>query len=105
MESVKELTSKNFDNFIKSGVVVVEFGADWCNPCKIMKPIYHEVANMVKSVKFGTVDVDKENELAQRFEVRSVPTIIYFKSGKQIDSEIGVISKNDLLKKVKENIK
>ena len=105
MENVKELTSKNFDSFIKSGASVVEFGAAWCGPCKIMKPIYHAVANEEKKVKFGTIDVDKDNEVAQRFGVMNVPTIIFFKNGEQIDVEIGAMPKEELLKKIKDNYK
>lgn len=105
MESVKELNSKNFDSFIKSKNTIVEFGADWCNPCKIFEPIFHAAAKDIKNVKFGSVDVDKENEIAQRFGVMSVPTVIFFKDGEQVDVEIGAISKEEFIKKIKENSK
>jgi len=102
---VKDLTSKNFNEFIKSGVSVVDFSAEWCSPCKILKPIFHAVAGEIKGVKFGTVDIDKENDLAQRFGVMSVPTIIFFKKGEQIDMAVGALPKNELLKMVKANSK
>ena len=105
MDNLKNLNSKNFDAFIKSKYNVVEFGADWCNPCKIFKPIFHETAKSMKDVKFGSVDVDKENEIAQRFGVLSVPTIIFFRQGEQIDVDVGVISKEEFIKKIKENSK
>ncbi len=105
MERVKNLTSKNFDEFIKSGVSVVDFSADWCNPCKILNPIFHEVANEIRGVRFGVVDVDKEGNIAQRFGVMSVPTIIFFKKGNEKDVIVGALSKDELLKKIKENSK
>ncbi len=101
----KNLTSKTFNDFIKNGVSIVDFSADWCMPCKIMSPIVDETANKIKNAKFGKVDVDKETELAQRFGVMSVPTLLFFKNKEQIDMTVGVVSKDELIKKVEKMLK
>ncbi len=99
--TVKSLTAKNFDDFIKSGVSVIDFHADWCNPCRILSPTVEKVSEEMKGVKFGKVDVDKESKLAQRFYVMSIPTLIFFKNREQIDRIVGAVSKEELIKKIK----
>ena len=100
--AVKNLTSKNFDEFISKGASIVDFSAEWCSPCKFLKPIFEEASSEVKDVKFGSVDVEKEPELAQRFQVMSVPTLIFFKRKEQIDRFIGILSRENLIKKAGE---
>lgn len=98
-----ELNEGNFDDFISGGVSVVDFWADWCGPCKIMGPIFEEAAESLKGkVKFGKVDVDSNSDLSQRFEVMSIPTMIFFKDGEVADRVVGVIEKEDLLKRIEE---
>ena len=99
--SVKNLTSGNFDEIVKSGKAVIDFHAEWCNPCKIISPIVHKVAEKMKDVKFGKVDVDKEGELAQRFQVMSVPTLLFFSDGRQVDRIVGILSEEELIKRIK----
>ncbi len=98
---IKNLTSKDFNEFIEAGVGVVDFYADWCGPCKILSPIIEQIAKDMKEIKFGKIDVDKEQELAQRFEVMSIPTLIFFKKNEQADRAVGVISKEEIIKKIK----
>ena len=101
-KEITNLKSKNFSEFVKKGTAVVDFWAVWCGPCKIMEPIFDEVAEELKGkVKFGKVNVDENSEIAQKFEVMSIPTLIIFKEGKQIDRVIGVIEKEDLIDKIK----
>ena len=92
---IKNLTSANFDEFFAKSKIIVDFYADWCGPCKIIGPIMEELSDEVKDVKFGKVNVDKESDLAQRFNVMSVPTLIFFKNKKQIERTTGVISKDE----------
>jgi thioredoxin 1 len=98
--AVKNLTSKNFDDFISKGVCVVDFYADWCGPCKVVGPIVEELSGELKDFNFGKVDIDKENELAQRFQVMSIPTMIFFKKNEQVDRFTGALSKEELAEKV-----
>ncbi len=101
----KELNSSNFKEFTKQGVTVIDFWAEWCGPCKIMSPIFDQVAKEMKGhAKFGKVDVDQENEIAQEYEIMSIPTILIMKDGEQVDRSVGVIDKEDLIEKIKENL-
>ena len=104
-KGVTELDKKTFDKFIKEDKVVVDFWASWCGPCKILSPIVEEVASEMKDkAKFAKVNVDDNLELAQKFQVMSIPTLIFFRDGKQADRTVGVISKEEIEKKIK-NIK
>ncbi len=103
MTSVTNLNSGNFDKFVKDDIVVIDFWAEWCGPCKIMSPTFEEVAKEFKGrAKFGKINVDDETELAQRYNVMSIPTLMFFRDGKQVDEAIGVISKESLIKKIKD---
>jgi len=101
-ENVTDLTSKDFDKFVKEDKVVIDFWAPWCGPCKMMGPVFEEVAGEMKDkAKFGKVNVDEEGELAQRFQVMSIPTLIVFRDGEQVDRISGLASKEDLVEKIK----
>lgn len=102
--TVKNLTSKNFDEFIKKDSAVIDFSAEWCGPCKLLSPIFEQVANEIKDIKFGKVNVDNESELAQKFGIMSVPTLLFFKNGKNVERTIGFLSKNELIKRIQENL-
>lgn len=97
----KILKVNEFDNSIKEGVVIVDFFADWCGPCKMLAPIFEELEEEMKDkVKFFKVDVDQSGELASRFNVFSIPTIMIFKDGKDVSTEIGFLPKE----KIKANL-
>lgn len=90
----------NFNNIIDSKTpVLVDFFADWCGPCKmlasILKDVKDELGNTVKIVK---IDVDRNQPLASKYQVRGVPTMILFKDGKQLWRQSGVVQKNDIIK-------
>ena len=99
--TMKDLTSKTFDEFISKGNSVIDFHADWCGPCKIMEPILKDTSERTEGVKFARVDVDKEGGLAERFQVMSIPTLIFFKGKDQVDRFTGVLNKDELAKRVK----
>lgn len=83
--------------------VLVDFYAEWCGPCKMMKPILLDVAErMGDNASIIAIDVDKEEELANRFRIQSVPTLIIFKNGKQLWRHSGVITSNTLTQLLKE---
>ena len=90
------LDSKNFDSFVKKGKVVIDFWAAWCGPCKILSPVVEELASEMKNIKFGSVDVDAQSELAQRFQVMSIPTLLFFKDGELVNRTAGAMEKDDL---------
>lgn len=85
--------------------VVVDFHALWCSPCKIQSPILKEVANELGDrIKVIKIDVDQNSEIAGRYNIQSVPTLIMFKNGKQIWRQSGVVSKNQLYNVLTQNI-
>ncbi|MGM0608430.1 MAG: thioredoxin [Candidatus Muiribacteriota bacterium] len=94
-------SEEDFDNVIKENkLVVADFYADWCPPCKVLAPILEEVAadfeNQVKVIK---IDVDNNQELAKRFEVSAIPTIIYFKDGEIDETDVGAVEKETLIER------
>lgn len=95
---------EKFNELIQSTKpVLVDFYAEWCGPCKIMKPRILDVAErMGDNVKVVQIDVDKEKELATRFRISSVPTLIIFKNGKQQWRQSGIISALALIQLLKE---
>ncbi|MBS3099573.1 thioredoxin [Candidatus Pacearchaeota archaeon] len=100
-KSYTDLDAKKFDDFVKKGVAVIEFWAEWCGPCKIMGPVFEEVAEKTRGkTKFGKVNVDSNNEIAQKFGVMSIPTLIFFKDGEPVDRSVGVIDESNLKKRI-----
>lgn len=80
--------------------VVVDFWAEWCGPCKMLSPIVEEVAKEYKEVKFCRLNVDDNPNQAGKFQIMSIPTLIFFKQGKAIDKVVGLISKGEMVKRV-----
>jgi thioredoxin 1 len=94
---------KDFDSLIKEGRVVVDFYADWCGPCKILSPIIADISSEYDgTVKFAKVDVDGNQKLSQRFQVMSIPTVIFFKEGEQVERFSGALPKDEIKKKIDE---
>lgn len=104
-ENVITLNSNNFDNEIRSGVILVDFWAGWCRPCKAMAPVLEEVAITMKGkARIGKVDVDVNEDLAQRFGIQAIPCFILFKEGNKVESLVGIQSKEAILEMIKRNL-
>lgn len=101
---VHYLNSTNFDRFLRENInVVVDFFAEWCGPCKMIGPIFEQVAREVPpSIIFAKLNVDRSPDIVERFFILGVPTIICFKSGKVVEKIVGAVSKDVLRKKIKE---
>ena len=100
---VKNIKSeKEFNSLIKDGNVLVDFYADWCGPCKILSPLIEKVSKDYDTATFAKVDVDSNQELSQRFQIMSIPTVIFFKNGKQVERFSGAIPEDDLREKIDE---
>jgi thioredoxin 1 len=99
---VEELTNGRFDDFIKEGLVLIDFYADWCMPCVMMGPIVDEMSETFKGkVQFGKVNVEDNSELASKFQISSIPNFILFKDGKKVEQFVGGMSADDFEEKVK----
>ena len=100
-----ELTAEKFGEFIKKGIVLIDFHAHWCMPCVIMSPIVDEISKKFRDkLKVGKINIDNNPELAQKYNIRSIPNFILFKNGKIIEQFIGSISKEEFEKKIKRHL-
>jgi thioredoxin 1 len=95
----------NFNSIINSDTpVLVDFYADWCGPCKMLAPILKQVKDELgSSIKIVKINVDKNELLAAKYQVRGVPTMLLFKNGKQVWRQSGVLQKNDIISVIKSN--
>lgn len=95
-----EVTDKNFEEVISRERVLIDFWASWCGPCKMIGPTIEEIQKEQEDVTVGKLNVDDYPELAGRYGVMSIPTLLFFKKGELKDSSIGVVSKNIILNKL-----
>lgn len=96
-----ELTASNFDETVNSGVSLVDFWAPWCGPCRVVAPIIEELAEEYNGkANICKVNTDEEQDLAVKFGIRSIPTILFFKNGEQVDQMIGATSKQAFKEKL-----
>jgi len=102
-EKVTELSSKDFDDFTKKGLVFIDFFAEWCMPCVMMTPIVEEVSEIFDGkMKFGKVNVGDNEQLARKFNVSSIPNFILFKDGKPIENFVGAMDSEELESRLNE---
>lgn len=102
--SIPKLTSTNFDSEVLQSdkIVLVDFYADWCEPCKVFSPILEDVADDYDYVKVVKVNVDEEVELAQKYGIISLPTLLVVKNGKVVDRSTGALEKIYVLDMIRE---
>lgn len=96
-----ELTEENYDETIKDGVVLVDFWAPWCGPCRMIAPVIDKLAqDYAGKAKICKVNTDEHQDLASKFGIRSIPTIYFYKDGQKVDEMIGASSEQDLKNKL-----
>jgi thioredoxin 1 len=97
-ELIEHLTAQNFAHKTKKGVVLVDFWADWCMPCKMMAPILNEVAVATEgTATIYKLNVDEQPQVAAQYGIRNIPTMILFRDGKEVERIIGVKSKEAVI--------
>jgi len=106
-EEITDLTTENFDEMTAKGNWVIDFWAEWCGPCRMLKPIFEETAKEMKGkkVKFGKINIDNQSEIAEAFEVMSIPTLIFLENQKQINRVTGLMQKDELVHAVKSSFR
>ena len=98
---IKKLSDQNFEHQIKSGIMLVDFWATWCMPCKMMAPVLNDLSEeLTGNTSVGKLDVDQNRVASTKYAVRSIPTMVLFKNGKEINRFVGVKTKDFLLKEI-----
>ncbi len=99
-----ELTKSNFKKETNKWLIVIDFWADWCGPCRMMAPVFESLSKDIETKKFAKVNVDAEQSLASEFSVQSIPTLLILKDGEEIERMVGLQPK-PMLKAKLEGIK
>ena len=100
MTDIKNLSLDNFDNEISGSniPVLVDFWAEWCGPCKMLGPILEEISEDLKDkLQVVKVNLDENQDLAMKYSIRSIPTLLLFKEGELVDTKVGLLPKSDLV--------
>lgn len=97
--SVIKVNNDNFEQEVLQSekTVLVDFYANWCGPCKMLSPIVDEVAEEVKNVKVCKVNIDEARDLAMKYDIMSIPTLLVFKDGNVVNKSLGLIKKEQVL--------
>jgi thioredoxin 1 len=101
-ENIITLTSQNFQHQTKSRIILIDFWAGWCVPCRMMAPVLNQVAGELGGEAFvGKVDIEKNQSLAGKYNIRSIPTMIILKNGKEVNRIVGIKNKDFLLQQIR----
>ena len=97
-----EVTDANFEELVNAGKpMVLDFWAEWCGPCRMVRPIIDELATEYEcKVTIGKMDVDNNNDVVAQFGIRNIPTVLFFKDGKLVDKQVGAAQKSAFVAKI-----
>lgn len=100
---MKKITNENFEEEVLKSetTVLIDFYAEWCAPCKMLSPIIEQIAEENNHIKVVKINVDELQELAAKYEVMSIPTLVVIKNGQEVNRSVGFISKSQILELVK----
>ena len=85
----------------KEGITIVDFYANWCGPCRMLSPVLEELEEENDNISIAKVDVDEARELAMKYKISAIPALLFFKDGELVSTEVGFMSKDDLLEVLK----
>ena len=102
----KHIEDNNFKSEVleQKGIVVVDFFATWCGPCKMIAPIIEELEAEMKDIKFVKLDVDENPEVSNKYQIQSIPTLKVFKDGKDVDTVVGFLPKDQIKALIEKHI-
>ena len=106
-DTILKLTDAEFESqVIKSEIpILVDYWAEWCGPCKMIAPVLEEVAQELSGkVLIGKLNVDENSQTPPKYGIRGIPTLMLFKNGETVGTQVGALSKNDLIKFIEDNI-
>ncbi|MBI4143869.1 thioredoxin [Candidatus Woesearchaeota archaeon] len=95
---MKDLNEKTFKEAVKTGTTIIDFWAPWCGPCKLMAPVFEEISKQIQEINFAKVNVDEAQDLAIQLSVNSIPTLVIFKNGEEIDRRSGYMPRIEFKK-------
>ena len=98
-----QVNSKNFETEVLNSekTVLIDFYANWCGPCKMLSPVVEQFASENENIKVVKINVDDEQDLAIKYEVMSIPTLVVIRNGQEVNRSVGLVSKDNILNLVK----
>lgn len=100
---IQIVTEENFESFISQGLVLVDFFAEWCGPCRMLTPVLESLSSEAPHVSIGKVNIDNSPQPAEKFGVSSIPTVILFKNGEEVDRVVGLRDKDHFVKLINQH--
>lgn len=93
---IKELTTENFNDEIKDNLVLIDFYAVWCGPCKMMHPVLEKISEEYQNIKILKINVDDHEKITREYGVMSIPTLLLFKNGEMVEKNVGFMPKENI---------